>query len=82
VVDVWLQHPRGLGSGLILNQYSEPTATVAVHAFNIPVSEADDGLTYRPDASVRLKAEYFERTDGRGCGSDRGRCCSGFVFSR
>lgn len=74
--------PVGWVLASFLNQYSEPTATVAVHAFNIPVSEADDGLMCRPDASVRLKAEYFERTDGRGCGDYRGECCSGFVFSR
>ena len=52
----------------------------AVHAFNIPVSEAKDGAEFAPDASVRLKAEYFERTDGRGRGDDRGECSAGVLF--
>jgi hypothetical protein len=46
-----------------------------MHAFNIPVSEAKDGVGNRPipDDLMRLKAEYFERTDGRSDGNGRGR---------
>jgi hypothetical protein len=57
-----------------MSRYSESTATQAVHAFNIPVSEAK--RRYRahpvPDDLVRLKAEYFERTNGDRFGCGRG----------
>jgi len=35
-----------------------------------------------PDDLMRLKAEYFERTNGRGDGYGRGRECFGYVFPR
>jgi hypothetical protein len=51
-------------------------------AFNIPVSEAKDdiGFLSMPNDLERLKAEYFEWTDGRGRGTCRGSECRRYVF--
>jgi hypothetical protein len=38
--------------------------------------------TPMPDGLMRLKAEYFERTNGRGDGYGRGREYFGYVFPR
>ena len=77
-----LQHPRGLGDSFEeLNQRIH--CNRAVHAFNIPVSETNDGAAgAAPDVSVRLKAEYIERTNGRGRGTVRDGICGRVMLAR